>query len=137
MLPHRSDTSRGHLHPRRVATPRPFPSRRPFFPRSSLPPPPPSPGPSPASREGASLPCGRLCRHFRGGALARKPAFPSQASLLPATKPPSSPAIFNLPFPFLLSFPPFLLLVRLTRRLPMHNHCAHASNLDSLEIIPE
>lgn len=100
MLPHRSDTSRGHLHPRRVATPRPFPSRRPFFPDLpflSI------SRPISSIQRGCFSPVRPLMPPLSWGALARKPPFfPSQASLLPGTNPP--PAIFNP-----VSFLPLLL----------------------------
>lgn len=100
VLPHRSDTSRGHLHPRRVATPRPFPSRRPFFPDLPF---------LSISRPISSIQRGcfspvrplmpPLSREGRG-ALARKPPFfSSQASLLPQVPTHPPPAIFNPPFP--------------------------------------
>lgn len=115
MLPHRSDTSRGHLHPRRVATPRPFPSRRPFFPDLpflSI------SRPISSIQRGCFSPVRPLMPPLSWGALARKPPFfPSQASLLPGTNPP--PAIFNPrllpPPPSFSSFRPLLpRLVRLT-----------------------
>lgn len=136
MLPHRSDTSRGHLHPRRVATPRPFPSRRPFFPDLPF---------LSISRPISSIQRGcfspvrplmpPLSREGRG-ALARKPPFfSSQASLLPSTNP-SSPRNFQPSFPFLpssSSFRPLLPRSSYGGRCN-HGHCARASNL---EIIPE
>lgn len=134
MLPHRSDTSRGHLHPRRVATPRPFPSRRPFFPDLpflSI------SRPISSIQRGCFSPVRPLMPPLSWGALARKPPFfPSQASLLPGTNPP--PAIFN---PRLLPPPPSFSSFRPLRSSYggrcNHGHCARASNLDSLEIIPE
>lgn len=135
MLPHRSDTSRGHLHPRRVATPRPFPSRRPFFPDLpflSI------SRPISSIQRGCFSPVRPLMPPLSWGALARKPPFfPSQASLLPGTNPP--PAIFNPrllpPPPSFSSFRP--LLPRLVRLTEADATMARASNLDSLEIIPE
>lgn len=138
MLPHRSDTSRGHLHPRRVATPRPFPSRRPFFPDLpflSI------SRPISSIQRGCFSPVRPLMPPLSWGALARKPPFfPSQASLLPGTNPP--PAIFNPPSPsslsFFLFFPPSSPSPRSSYGGRCnHGHCARASNLDSLEIIPE
>lgn len=83
--PHRSDTSRGHLHPRRAATPRPFPCRRPFFPDlSSLSFHPPRPISS-VQRVLLSR-AARLCRHFR---RLRASANPPSSS---------SPAQFSTPF---------------------------------------
>jgi len=79
MLPHRSDTSRGHLHPptRPRLTPPPSlpPSRRLSFSAGT---------PSrPRSRAigGGLLPCGRLCRHFPGGACAG-PSLPATTPAL-------------------------------------------------------
>lgn len=72
MLPHRSDTSRGHLHP-------------PTRPRLSLPPSATlslsfsqtSVSGSPAAPPpGWFLPCDRLCRHFLGGACASSLSLP-------------------------------------------------------------
>jgi hypothetical protein len=104
MLPHRSDTSRGHLHPptRPRLTPPPSlpPSRRLSFSAGT---------PSrPRSRAigGGLLPCGRLCRHFPGGACAG----PS----LPATTP-----ALQLPGPARDSLSPFISLLssRFARRM--------------------
>lgn len=109
MLPHRSDTSRGHLHPRRVATPRPFPSRRPFFPDLpflSISRPissiqrgcfsPVRPLMPPLSREGR----GRL-RASHPSSPRKRPFFPKYQPILP----PQFSTLLSLP-PFFLFFPP-------------------------------
>lgn len=104
MLPHRSDTSRGHLHPRRVATPRPFPSRRPFFPRSSLPLSP-SPGPSPER-----VPLSRAAAYaatFVGGRLrASQPSSPRKRPFFPLPSPLLPPQFSTSPFPSSSPFRP-------------------------------
>lgn len=102
MLPHRSDTSRGHLHP-------------PTRPRLSLPPSATlslsfsqtSVSSSPAAPPpGWFLPCDRLCRHFLGGACASSLSLP----LLP------SPRLCNYQDP--LATPSFR---RIARRC--NGHC--------------
>lgn len=115
MLPHRSDTSRGHLHPRRVATPRPFPSRRPFFPDLpflSI------SRPISSIQRGCFSPVRPLMPPLSWGALARKrPSSPRKRPFFPVpTHPPqfSTPRLLPPP-PSFSSFRPLLpRLVRLT-----------------------
>lgn len=68
MLPHRSDTSQGHLHP--LTRPRlTCPSFLSLFLFYGVP----SRSRSSSTVRGWFLPCGRLCRHFPGGACASLP----------------------------------------------------------------
>lgn len=93
MLPHRSDTSRGHLHP-------------PTRPRLSLPPFRRSPSfflldvrleltSRTTAEPGWFLPCDRLCRHFPGGACASSLSLPSLPSprFFATTRTPSLPPL--------------------------------------------
>lgn len=65
------------------------------------------PTPGPATMEGGFLPCGRLCRHFPGGACAatllslqplRLPRVPTLRNFQPPTTSSSVSPFFRLPF---------------------------------------
>lgn len=86
MLPHRSDTSRGHLHPPtrpRLSLP---PSASLFLSFSQM-----SVSGSPAAPPpGWFLPCDRLCRYFPGGACASSLSLPHPA-ITPSSQLPGPP----------------------------------------------
>lgn len=91
MLPHRSDTSRGHLHPPtrpRLSLP-PSASLFPSFSWTSVSSSPAAPPP------GWFLPCDRLCRYFPGGACASSLSLPLSCHhpVFATTRTPSLPPL--------------------------------------------